>query len=636
MRIANQTIEFPRFGLVHVSGKNTASQGKFNSVGAGKTSLGEAICYTLFGVPTRFSTLRECSKLEKGNLYVAVEAELRGKPLLVEVGFKTSKMSPTGEALRFTYDGCVIERARIEQTREELTRMLKVDADLGAWTVFYNSDEAQFNKLSEQDSVRLLMTALNQPPWEEYHESSKKLRMSFADALQEVKINHSAAQQHRTTAEQNMATARMALKSAETQYEEEKRRARETIKSLQDDIDRKTADIDHIKSQIQGTKNQMQSITEAKSKDYKRLEVKRLEINTALEPVFKKRDELVAERNEAEVNLKHLKRELRTLESAPRTCPTCGKPLDAVVSHTKIEEVSSAVKQAQLVLDKAANAFDDVDLNYRDLKKQQKDIQDMLADLRVDSEISQLSRQVERMEKQLDVLKSSITITERQIQKVEAGPSDKAIVEQKTIIEQWRILLDESESKIRALSEELVLAQNALQIIEYWINAFSPFGIPNMILRDVIEPLNVVSKRLSVLMTGGTIEVSFATSKQLKTGQEKPKLRINAKNHLGSVSTKGASKGEGRLNNLIVGETLSEVGRIAHKVGFKWYDEVLTSQDEAVRASILAYLKDVATRFKILLMVVDHHTEVANYADHVLVCEKIESGDDAETRFSWV
>jgi len=132
-------------------------------------------------------------------------------------------------------------------------------------------------------------------------------------------------------------------------------------------------------------------------------------------------------------------------------------------------------------------------------------------------------------------------------------------------------------------------------------------------------------------MTGGTIEVTYDTSRELAKGGSSSELVINVKNKIGSSRVEGSSKGESGLTNLIIAETLSEVGSVSNRIGYRWYDEILNSQDQVVRRSILTYLKDLAHRLNILIFVVDHHHEAASYADYVLVAEK----NDRGTEFFW-
>jgi len=161
-----------------------------------------------------------------------------------------------------------------------------------------------------------------------------------------------------------------------------------------------------------------------------------------------------------------------------------------------------------------------------------------------------------------------------------------------------------------------------LKVLEYWNLAFSPYGIPNMVLRDAIAPLNKEARRVSAEMTGGTIEVRYSTVRELASGMEKAQLNIEVDNKLGDKDLSGSSKGEAGLTNFIIAETLSEVGQVSRRVGFRWYDEIVPHQDPKVCHSIYSYMKEIAERLGILVFLVDHNPVAANYADHVLIVEK--------------
>ena len=123
-------------------------------------------------------------------------------------------------------------------------------------------------------------------------------------------------------------------------------------------------------------------------------------------------------------------------------------------------------------------------------------------------------------------------------------------------------------------------------------------------------------------MTGGTIDVVYSTRRELASGLEKAELVIEVKNTLGSKKLAGSSKGEAGLANLVIAETLAEVGQISRRVGYRWYDEVVPHQDPVVCKSIYAHLREVAHKLGILIFMVDHNPVAADYADHILVVEK--------------
>ena len=86
MTVREQEIEFPSQGLVFVSGVDESTQ--FESIGSGKTSLGEALCIAVCGIRGRYATLGHYSTNEKGNTLVRVEGNFQDKDLTIEMGYK--------------------------------------------------------------------------------------------------------------------------------------------------------------------------------------------------------------------------------------------------------------------------------------------------------------------------------------------------------------------------------------------------------------------------------------------------------------------------------------------------------------------------------------------------------------------
>jgi hypothetical protein len=150
-----------------------------------KLRWGEAIARCLLGVDGRFTSAGAYSHDEVNeDTYVKLETELDGKPLVVELGYKCPELSKTGESLRFKFGEAEIWRDRIRATREELNKITTITPELAQWTVFLDGEKLSFRSLSQRDSVDLLMTALQQPPWSQYHERSKLVVGRFNRDLQ--------------------------------------------------------------------------------------------------------------------------------------------------------------------------------------------------------------------------------------------------------------------------------------------------------------------------------------------------------------------------------------------------------------------------------------------------------------------
>ena len=225
MKLKENVIDFPESGLVLVVGVNSASRGALASVGSGKTAVGEAIVRTLLGVRGRFTDYKECSTDERGDTYVKLEADLRGQPLIIESGYKTKEFPDSpGEALRYTYgDKVGIQRSTLDETRAEIDAMLGINSDLAEWTVFIDGKKLDFSdskRISQEDLVNLLMSALAQPPWTQYFDRSKKVFNQFTQAASTEQSKHAAALTKLQDAEEDLASAKQDLEGERNVYTE--------------------------------------------------------------------------------------------------------------------------------------------------------------------------------------------------------------------------------------------------------------------------------------------------------------------------------------------------------------------------------------------------------------------------------
>lgn len=629
-------VDFPESGLVIVQGVNTASGGAMQSIGSGKTLFGEAISYTLFGVSSSrgYTSMKEFSKDEKGDTYVRVEALLRGKKLLVESGYKCEEMSPTGAALRFCYDGKEIERGRIEQTREELNRLLGVSQTLASWTVFADGDAMKFTKLSQNDAVELVLAALKQPPWGEYHEKSKKVLNSYKQVVFKEETNHQNALNRVSESEADAKSAATELDSARETYRRLKTQTKQGIQEQKDKIQRWVTALERNQASMAEITKKLKVIEEEKAKAHHRLEIKLNDANEKLRKATIKTRSLWESKTPCTEKHANTKTAYENYSRA-KVCPTCQRPMGEKPDPARVAELKAEYEAAVVSLNETNARIKESQVGEDTLRKEAQAIQRQIADLRAAEDTRALSDNYAELEDGIQSINDEIRKCETQITALEREVSDEPVkMAEATHAERVR-LLTLAKGKLEEVTKSLLEAKSTLKVLEYWNHAYSPTGIPNMVLRQAIDPLNHEAKRLSSMMTGGTIEVKFNTARELASGESKSQLNIKVNNKLGSKNFKGSSKGEGGITNLILAETLSEVGQVSRRVGFRWYDEVLPNQDPRVCKSVYSYLKDVASKLGIVIFMVDHNPAAANYADYLLVVEKTGTEKNISGKVYW-
>lgn len=632
--IRDSVVEFPASGLVLVTGNNLASEGKMESVGSGKTALGEALCRTLCGVPGRYATYGHYSTNQKGNTYLQVEAQLGGKPLLIESGYKCAEISKTGEGLRYTLNGGgAVERGHLRETRDELTTLIRMPPDLAEWSVYIDGDKLKFDSLSEKTSVDLLMTALAQPPWTAYHANVSKM---VTDARRDVAVQesaHASAKSGLVVLTDQVASAQRILQTEEDNYAAASERVAGQLAALKKQSVAAVTAIGVTEKKMSAIKKDLARIETESATQHHQLEIRTNEINESLRLIGDERDDLHSAFVQARATWNTQVARHREMKAVPKDCPTCSKPWDKVHSAQALSAQSNAVNAALTVMDAAEKAVQAVQERRTAVMTKLTEVQLKRRQLTSDSgDTKDLSYQYEDCETEVKRQLRLQQAADRSLAQLEGSGVDKsALTRAKSILEERLSRVAASEKAVAESAEQLMQMQETQKVLAYWLEAFGPTGIPNMVLRDAIQPLNDVARRISNLLTGGSVQIRFDTSRELASGKERSELVTTVENKLGSSRADGSSKGESGLINLIVAETLSEVGCVSNRIGFRWYDEILVSQDATVRRSILAYLKDTARRLGILVFVVDHHMEAASYADHVLVAEKTVEG----TTFRW-
>lgn len=621
MKFRHVDLDFPEKGLVLVQGINTASGGALLSVGSGKTGVGEAISRTLLGVNGRFKTLRQFSTDKGGDTYVKLECELHGKPLTIESGYRCKELSESGDALRYTYDGKKVERGLIDQTRDNLSTLLGVSPLLAEWTVFVDGDSIKFNKIGQADCVELVMSSLRQPPWTDYHEASKKALGAFRRSMAGVETAHRTAAESARSANEELERAKEQVTLENKRYQQAVASNNEQIERYQKAINTKKQKIEEAKLEIKDIGKKLKLMEDERAAKNHKLEIKLHDIEDKLRAAEEAREPLSKARNATQQKLTEARVAYTNYKDAGKNCPTCKRPMGKI-DESRLADLLEAWETAKDADTKASNAWTlaeqkvvNLNLEYRQVSKEQKQVS-------AQSDVENNADRIEELEIGIASAEAEIKDWELEIAHCKHGPSDSALRIAEDRLTDREASCAKAQKALDQAAADLAADQATIKVLDYWNVAFSPYGIPNMVLRDAIAPLNKEARRISAEMTGGTIEVRYSTTRELASGAEKAQLNIEVDNKLGDKDLAGSSKGEAGLTNFIIAETLSEVGQVSRRIGYRWYDEIVPHQDPKVCHSIYSYMKDIAQRLGILIFLVDHNPVAANYADHVLIVEK--------------
>jgi DNA repair exonuclease SbcCD ATPase subunit len=626
--VRESELTLPPSGLCLIVGHNRTTV-KVESVGSGKTLLGEAISRTLLGVPGRFQNFGSYSSdfNNNKNMMVKLDCSLDGKPLTIWHGYKSKELSATGSGLRFQFNGSsAIEHGDIDDTRRELASLIGVPSFLARYTIHVDGQRLEFNQLPERELVDLFMSVTSVGRWEHAQKRVNKA------------INQTRSEQ--IELETTIRVFEQTISSAEAAIERVNAKITSTAKEIEEQRSAQQARIDKAKISINTIKDRQKEIDEdkkaikvklkkledAKAEQFAKMELEVRRAYSEVSTISLEVEDATKEESAANALVTEAKKSLQSLVE-PDYCPTCKKLWDKKHSASLLEERKTKLSD----LEKDAKAKSSTLASIRERRQKARDahtvLQNKLRDQGADVETRKLSDEYEDLEDEQKSLVSDLERANQRLVQVQQPIDDSALIGLRADVISQAKRKEEAKESIVEHRAKLAEVNAYIHILEYLSSAFSPTGVPNMVLNDCLSFTNKTSAHLSNLLTGGLIEITLDAVKQLSSGNEKPSLNINVKNKVGAKKFGGSSKGEAGVSNLIISETLYSLGRLWQKVGYRWLDEAVNSQDPTVRGSVYSYFRDQAVKDKILTCVVDHSADVEKHADHVIITHKSPTGE---------
>jgi DNA repair exonuclease SbcCD ATPase subunit len=488
MKYRDTEIEFPDKGLILVAGLNHASHGKLKSVGAGKTAFGEAICRTLLGTRGRFGTAKGFSRDKKGDFFVKVEAQHNGVPLIVENGFKCTEFPQSnGEGLRYRYgEKKAVERSKMDETRNEIAAIIGVTPALADWTVFIDGRKIEFDRISQEDAVNLVMAAIMQPPWTQFFERSKKIVNNFESSTSNDASNHTAALRRLEHARGQIAAAEEALQEEENVYKSQRQLNDERIALLGQEKTDKLKATKTASTRQDAIARRTKQIEDQKAEAHHKLEIERNDLDDQIRAEQEKKDAAVEKRSTALAALTTAKEALAALEATPKDCPTCGKPWDKGHSAEEIAKAEAKAAKVRLAYNATAEKVTAITQAMTAQQNKRREVSTKLQNLNAAGEVTELSNEYQRLEIANKARDQRIHAIDVEIVGLRRDVSDANVKAAKATLHERKSQASKTEKEIADLAKTYAEGQESLKVVKYWNKAFGPTGIPNMVLTEAL------------------------------------------------------------------------------------------------------------------------------------------------------
>ena len=177
---------------------------------------------------------------------------------------------------------------------------------------------------------------------------------------------------------------------------------------------------------------------------------------------------------------------------------------------------------------------------------------------------------------------------------------------------EYAIVLKELQDKMTTLAEDQ-------EVYEFWKLAFSPKGIPSMLIDEAIPFMNLKVAEYLERLTNGRYIVSFDTLAETKGGEFRDKISVNVLDtHTRANSRIQLSGGQTRIIDIATILTLGDLQSNIQDVRFNilLFDEIFDSLDE----ENIGFVSKVLTNMKIgkSIYLISHRHEDQLEADEVL------------------
>lgn len=619
--IKQATVDFPRSGLVLITGRNKAVGSHFESVGSGKTSLGEALCRAIYGYPGRYSQLSHYAPSTNHPIHIKVQGLLGEEAVTVELGHRYKPLSSTGEGFLYTIgENDPVQFPATAETQRQFRNLIGLDPETVRWTVFVDG-QRKIADMNQAQSVDLLMATLNLPSWSDLHSKSKVFFKKLKDA-------HSKIVTSLDDLERQVQDSNLRVDSAQMDVDDERLKKEMDDEKFQKDVEQAEQLLGEAQQVHGKAVDAMRARAAEVESERKRNEDERQVLKLRQKDFKKKLDDAQQGVTTASANLRESNSAVGRIQDVidragtEQRCPTCKQPIQ--VSQADLESLQKDLAAAKELSERRSVEF----AKAKDIRTEATQSYDQITaalqsqPIFTDAQLVELTGQVEVARSEMDQARTALA-------SMRPPPNNLPKVE--ALLKERKERLADVEARLEKLKPELQQALEAMGVGQYWMTAFSPVGIPNQVLSRATELLNLTARSLAHRLTGGTLSVAYSTTRTLVSGETRCELQVEVSNSKGSARVAGASKGESGLINLVMVETLAAIGHVGVRAGFRFFDEVVNSTDIQIRRSIFAYLREMAHQEDILVFVTDHHPESVSFADHILVAVK----DDQGTTYEW-
>lgn len=180
------------------------------------------------------------------------------------------------------------------------------------------------------------------------------------------------------------------------------------------------------------------------------------------------------------------------------------------------------------------------------------------------------------------------------------------------------------ELELRGIQELIDSIEVETYYLEFWVKGFSNSGIKANILDSVMPFLNERAGVYSDILTDGQIEVKFVNEKKLRTGDTRDKLEVSCKRIGGGNSYKAISGGEKKRTDMVQALALRDLvaSRSNQSIDFMFMDECFEALDKTGTDRAMDLLGELSRKCKRIYVATHISTLKSSFPQNITIINK--------------
>ncbi|AIW03494.1 exonuclease [Bacillus phage Moonbeam] len=596
-------------GLVLIEGKNLSSN-KFESNGAGKTSIIDIIVYVLYDTTTKGLKADEViNRHAKKNTCAVLEGRKREDTYRIE---RYRKHKKYGSKVRLIINGEDETASSVKETNKKIEQLIGLDYLTFTNSIMFSqrNQVGRFSTATDKEKKEILENLVNLTVYGTAQDIAKK-RVKDKDAEIEQKKREEEKLQWELTQvdsfeqqdQERYNSTKQAIEQEQQNFENVKEAMNKHITDNQHNVTTWINEVEKLKEQ----QEQLNSPTNPHSETVNQL-------THQLNELKAEQQRLTIEQNEEVKKYKQL--------GLQDTCPVCGNELDTAhrdkeqeVIKGKLREIITQLNVINPAAETVQQKYNDAYALYLEVKKQQDGIVTLHRDL--STKIGQINSLQQQYSNQLESYKSKLSAITSTLNRLNSFPEPVSRDADRLAIK----------DKINAHREAMVALQKEKNILEDTVKIFSNSGVKSHVL-DLVTPfLNERANKYLGALAGSDMELIFSTQTRKKDGEMSEKFDVQLHNAVGGESYKANSDGEMKRADLAIAHALQDyvITKGSSPVNFLLYDEILDGLDEVGVESVVQLLKEKQKQIGTVL-VITHSSALKAMFEKVFTVVKNKDG----------